>query len=1314
MLNNYAKKGLLLLGLGLASQFSGAQTLLHNWHFNDLGSGNIATALSTDFSIVTGTKSITYPGTGSGVMDDVDGSTVNALAGQAAGKGIRPRNPADTRQLLIAFPTTGYENIVMKFATTRTNQGASQQLYSYSLDGGATFSTANLPVTTFNPSADTYATVTLDFSAIEGADNNPDFVVKINFGGSTAMGSSGNNRFDNITVHGAAMEGTEDTMPPTVVFSPGGSQANVAVNTHPTLTFSEAVRLINDSAIDNTNVDALVELRLDNATGALVPFDATISGNVITITPAAPMLNSQQYYAALLGNTVEDMSGNAITSALSATFTTIAQQSPIGTGDMVFVGYRMNSTDTEDQVALLTLVDIAPGTFITLTDSKYTSNAQPQCADGITWTATTCVPAGTVITIETENFVASTGIVAGGGFGLSSNGEQVIVYTGTAAAPNYITALTTNGWLAANTNCTGSNSMIPAGLTDGTNALNASTAPGNNAGNTVNAYYNGTMQGTPAQLKASILNPANWTGTPGSTAPQTWPTWAFPSSPAVQSATVMNSTTIQLVFNNELDAASAEAIANYTGVTGLASAVVNGNTVTLNFTTPFAASTDYVLTVNSIEDENGLTMACAYTFSFDYNTTLSFDEEFYVVNENEGTLTIMLNLENPAAASVNLVVKPAPFSTATAGTDFTFNTTTVAFSGTSELSHAINIPIIDDNEEEQHAEYFVLSLEDANGLAIEGETFATIYIKDNDRVAPEPNHSIELDFITSFDPSVGSDSTCEIVVYDAASQKLFATSAVEGRLDIINFANPEAPITIGSIDMNTYGGVTSVAVNNGVVAVAAPNVQQHENGKVVFFNTNGDLLKQVIVGALPDNISFTPDGSKVLTANEGQPNSDYSIDPEGSVSIIDISGGIETLTQDDVTTLLFTDYNAEEAALIASGVRKLKLTSTMSMDFEPEYITTSANSEKAWVTLQENNAIAEIDLTNNTIADVWALGTKDMSLPGNGFDVSDNNSEVLIANWPVQSYFIPDGVATYTANGANFIITANEGDEKEYTGFEERTTIGANAYQLDAAAFPQAAMLKKSHNAGRLRVTNLNGNNDADAEFEQIFSVGTRSFSIFNADTKTIAYDSGDDFEMYTAQEWPLLFNADSEDSNTPKSRSRSKGPEPEGVTVAQIMDKTFAFIGLERIGGVMVYDVTDPANVQFTDYKNSRMDTEYGGDNGPEGIIFISAADSPDNKPYVIVANEISGTLTVFEVNTENLGTGDFSNKPKAFVVFPNPSNGGIAYFNRAADIELYDYSGKLILKEKQALKIDTSSLASGLYLVKTSEGITKKLLVE
>jgi hypothetical protein len=267
---------------------------------------------------------------------------------------------------------------------------------------------------------------------------------------------------------------------------------------------------------------------------------------------------------------------------------------------------------------------------------------------------------------------------------------------------------------------------------------------------------------------------------------------------------------------------------------------------------------------------------------------------------------------------------------------------------------------------------------------------------------------------------------------------------------------------------------------------------------------------------------------------------------------------------------------------------------------------------------------------------------------------------------------------------------------------------------LDATNFPNASVLKQSYNMGRFRVTNLNGNTDADAEFETINAVGTRSFSIFNTTTKQIVYDSGDAFERYTAANYPTIFNADHE-SNTPKGRSRAKGPEPEGVTVAQIGTETFAFVSLERVGGVMVYNITNPNNAVFVDYKNSRSTSAFAGDHGPEGITYVSAANSPTGTPYILVANEISGTITIFEVDTNTLANNEFANTTKTFTLFPNPSNAdGIVYFNRAADIELYDLSGKLLFSQKDAQTLNTKTLSTGIYLVKTSEGIVKKLIVK
>lgn len=717
---------------------------------------------------------------------------------------------------------------------------------------------------------------------------------------------------------------------------------------------------------------------------------------------------------------------------------------------------------------------------------------------------------------------------------------------------------------------------------------------------------------------------------------------------------------------------------------------------------------------NTVEDlsDNAVTTSTSTVFTT-AGTSISLDKNFVKVNENAGSLSFKININNPSNSTVNLVVKPAPFSTA-GSNDFTLSNQTINITP-STTSYTVNIPIIDDTLEEQQAEYFVVSLENPVGATITGDNSATIYIVDNDKAAPVPSNQIQLNYIGSFDPSGNNNSSTEIVVHDPATQRLFTISSLTDVFDIIDFTNPTTPVVTKTVNMAPYGGITSIAVKNGILAVSSPNANPQQNGSVIFFDINGNFLKQVTVGALPDMITFTPDGTKVITANEGEPNDAYTVDPEGSISIIDISGGVNNVTQTNVTTLNFTNFNSQEAALIATGLRKVKSTSTLAQDLEPEYVTVSSDSQKAWVTLQENNAIAEVNLATKTITSIWDLGKKDMSLPGNGFDASDNNGEVLIANWPVKTFYTPDAVQNYKVGGTNYIVTANEGDEKDLSGFSERTTVGANGYALDAAVFPNSSVLKASHNLGRFRVTSVNGNTDGDAEYEEINAMGARSFSIFNADTKQIAYDSGDRFERYIAANHPLIFNADNE-ANGAKNRSRAKGPEPEGVALGTINGQTFAFITLERTGGVMVYNITDPNNVTFTDYKNSRSTSAYGGDNGPEGIIYIAPQNTTTGKGYVVIANEISGTLSMYEVaQSPTLGTGEIKAEKATFNIFPNPvAKGNTLYFNRAQDYELYDMSGKLIGKEKNALTIDTSRLSTGVYLVKTSDGTIKRLIVK
>jgi hypothetical protein len=1265
--------------------------LLHYWNFNN--SASLSALLAPTSSV--GSASLSHipggisaiPITGNTTGQGFETTNPNARNGDEALSHLRFNDPIGGG-LLFSIPTSGYTDIVIRYATRRSGSGAGSQLIEYSTDGSSFTSFGTINPVDGNPTL-----ATLDFSSLDATDNNPDFQVRITFAQGTG-GTGGNNRFDNVTVEGFS-SGTADTNPPTVTFSPLNDAVNLATTVTPAITFNEDIRLVDNTALTNASVDDVVELRLNDAAGAAVSFDATISGKVITIVPAAQLLNGQKYYVAVKANMIEDFSDNALTAVQAASFTTIVPQTQFAPGDIVFVAYRTNAS-TPDEVAFLTFVDILPGTLINFTDAKYTDNAQPQCPGGFVWTAPAGgIKAGSVITILVDNpFSASAGTVSGSSFGLSSGGEQVIVYTGTAASPGYITAISTNAWLTANTSCSGSLSKLPASLTDGQTSMNMSTAPGNVSANTVNAYYNGsqTLEGT--ALRTSILNPANWVGTGAGTPAQTWPAWTF-GSPYIVSASVLNQTTLSLVFSKQMDEASAETSGNYTGIAGLQSVTLAEDkmTVTLVFATPFVKGSANTLHIAGITDVEAQVMI-AYDFSFTYTTEISFEKKFIQVREEAGTLAIKIKIKNPSESSVDLVVKPAPFSTASAE-DFTLVTQTLTFNGASDIEHTINIPVINDNAAEQE-EYLALSLENASGAAVTGGNFMTIFIHDNDRQAPVPTKEIELTHVGSFDPG---SSTAEIVMHDPVSQRLFVISSVQSRLDIADFSDPTEITLIKSVDMAPYGGITSVAVKNEIVAVASPNADPMANGSVVFLTTDGVFIRQVTVGVLPDMITFSPDGLSVMTANEGQPNDSYTVDPEGSVSIIDISGGIESLEQTDVTTLLFTGFNSQEAELIAAGVRKLKSSSTLSQDFEPEYITVSADSKKAWVTIQENNAIGEIDLETKSITSVWPLGKKDLGVFGSGIDASDNSGIVTIANWPVKAFYIPDAIANYSVGGTHYLVTANEGDEKEYAGLTERTTVGA--VTLDPAVFPHAAFLKENHNLGRLRMSNLSGDANGDGLYEEINIPGGRSFTIWNAATRTRVYDSGDDFEQFTSTEPSIapLFNSDNE-GNAFKGRSRAKGPEPEGLTIASLGGKTFAFIALERVGGIMVYNITDPGNVKFVDYQNSRNISSYGGDNGPEGVVYISPDSSPNGNAYILIANEISGTVSVFEISsTQAIAFGVLEDKTVGDAPFAltATASSGLPVSYRTDDAEISIAAGQVTLQSAGRVTIIASQEGSG-----------------
>ncbi len=525
---------------------------------------------------------------------------------------------------------------------------------------------------------------------------------------------------------------------------------------------------------------------------------------------------------------------------------------------------------------------------------------------------------------------------------------------------------------------------------------------------------------------------------------------------------------------------------------------------------------------------------------------------------------------------------------------------------------------------------------------------------------PADNSVIQLEVLGTYATGSFEESAAEIPAYDPATRRLFVVNAQNSQVDVLDASNPSNPVLITSIDTSIFGSPNSVAVKNGLVAIAVQAENPQANGQVVFYQAsspNFNLpLKNVTVGALPDMLTFTPDGKKVLVANEGEPNEDYSFDPEGTISIIDISNG---LANAQVKNLNFNAFDGEKLALQAAGVRIIGPTgTTVSQDLEPEYVAVSPDGLTAVVTLQENNALAFVELTSETITEIKALGLKDFSQPSNTFDASDRDvngtsaggGRINLQNWPVFGMYQPDAIASYTVNGENYYITANEGDARvrptgddEVPGFEEgdifsdEIRLGNNSYALDPTVFPNAADLKKVDNLGRLTVTNKTGDIDGDGDFEQIVMFGTRSFSIWDSNG-TLVFDSGDDLERITASVFPANFNT-GHTTNTLDDRSDNKGPEPEGVVTGEINGRSYAFIGLERIGGIMVYDVTNPVVPEFIQYINNRdftaeVETAQAGDLGPEGLAFIPAVESPNGKPLLAVANEVSGTTTLFQID--------------------------------------------------------------------------------
>lgn len=427
----------------------------------------------------------------------------------------------------------------------------------------------------------------------------------------------------------------------------------------------------------------------------------------------------------------------------------------------------------------------------------------------------------------------------------------------------------------------------------------------------------------------------------------------------------------------------------------------------------------------------------------------------------------------------------------------------------------------------------------------------------------------------TFDHGTTTAQNAEIAAFDALNGNLWIAGG--NGVDVLSVATGNL---VQHIAIPSTGSINSIAIYNGVAAFAVESSSpRNATGVVQFFDTSTYSLQDTVsVGALPDMVAFTPDGSRLLVANEATPNiaadEDYSTpDPAGSVSIINMATRTLAATATFSGVALSGDYSRA---------------ASVGMDYEPEYIAINASGTTAWVTLQEHNAIGVLDLNTNSFSKVVGLGMKDFSQPGNAIDPNDKDGKIGLRPVAAKGLYQPDSIAAYQAAGKTYLVMANEGDTREDEA--DKTRLGGSSD------------LKRVNTA----------NTDSTTGNPVIF--GGRSFSIRD-ENGVLIFDSGNQLEVEAIAKG--IYD---------DGRSDDKGVEPEGVAIKEIGGRTFAFIGLERTtkSAVAIYDITDPANAKYVDMIVS------DGDVSPEGLLTFSM----NGMNYLAIANEVSKTTSLYNIS--------------------------------------------------------------------------------
>ena len=493
----------------------------------------------------------------------------------------------------------------------------------------------------------------------------------------------------------------------------------------------------------------------------------------------------------------------------------------------------------------------------------------------------------------------------------------------------------------------------------------------------------------------------------------------------------------------------------------------------------------------------------------------------------------------------------------------------------------------------------------------------------------------------------------EIVSY--SNGQLLTTNSGNGSHGVQSYGlQSSGSLTSGiSIDLGTVFGasltssITSVyadARGFGVASIVPTAKTATDFGRIAFFDlSSGSILKTLDVGYHPDSVSMTPDGTKLLVANEGEYVAavESTFARPGSVSVVNLSGitnaaGLSALTSSNVNTYDFSAGNLGSGVSL-QGVRDNTLatnnatTSAGFASIEAEYI--APTNDKAYVTLQENNAIAVLDLASGKYEAIHKLGTITQTVDASDKDGASNGKLIAIDD-TLKGLPMPDTMVLFTKNGTALLATANEGDGRGDDGdFATGSSLTANMTAAVAATATNTGI-------GALKLLKDQGQ-DADGKIADPTMLGTRSFSLWNATTGERVFDSGSAIEQFVASNDPTVFNTNDGVASKWDTRSDDKGPEPEALAFGRIDGKDYIFVGAERQNGIFQFDITDLNNVSIVGYFNAITSSADSGGSfiSPESILFLDAASNPSGKNLLVVGFEGTGTngsVGVFEVVPE------------------------------------------------------------------------------